>query len=146
MLSTVKYIQDVYYKLDENNEVVACDYKDYCHWHSGLPIERKLSFGFMMVAVWIDPDGIFEVSTTMFGRDLEYRLGVNPKPVVFETMIFGYKGWETNYQERCSTYKEAIDMHNEAIAYVMEIRGSSSKREPANERDLCQKVANCGIS
>jgi hypothetical protein len=52
------------------------------------------------------------VSTVFLG--LDHRYGEEP-PLIFETMIFG-RGFE--YQERCSTWDEAVAMHDRACEVV----------------------------
>lgn len=50
------------------------------------------------------------VSTIFLAIDHNFR-GTGP-PILFETMIFG--GEHDDYQTRCSTWKEAEDMHKKA--------------------------------
>ena len=49
------------------------------------------------------------VSTVFLGLDHAFGVGL---PMVFETMIFG--GEHNDYQERCSTWKQAEAMHKKA--------------------------------
>lgn len=53
------------------------------------------------------------VSTVFLGID--HQFGDGP-PLLFETMIFG--GEHDEYQDRCSTWSEAVEMHNKACAIV----------------------------
>ena len=53
-------------------------------------------------------DGV-RVSTVFLG--LDHSFGQGP-PLLFETMIFG--GEHDEYQERCSTWDEAEEMHKQA--------------------------------
>lgn len=55
-----------------------------------------------------DRDGV-QVSTVFLG--INHRWGEGP-PLIFETMIFG--GPENEWQERCSTWDEAVAMHERA--------------------------------
>lgn len=57
-------------------------------------------------------DGV-RVSTVFLGLDHSFGEG---KPILFETMIFG--GEHDQYQDRCSTWKEAEEMHKKAVALV----------------------------
>lgn len=57
-----------------------------------------------------DSIGDIRVSTVFLGID--QNLGVG-KPLLFETMIFG--GKHDDYQERYSTYKEAVAGHKKAL-------------------------------
>lgn len=51
------------------------------------------------------------VSTVFLGLDHAWDGGL---PLLFETMIFG--GEHDQYQDRCSTWEEAEEMHREACA------------------------------
>lgn len=55
------------------------------------------------------------VSTAFLSIDRGYVPG--EPPILFETRIFGGK-WNQDYQERCSTYEEAILMHERAVNEV----------------------------
>lgn len=52
------------------------------------------------------------VSTVFLGID--HRLGDEGPPLIFETMIFG--GEHDQWQDRCSTWAEAVEMHKKACA------------------------------
>ena len=54
--------------------------------------------------------GKTNVSTVFLGLDHSFGGG---KPLLFETMIFG--GKHDEYQERCSTWEEAEEMHKRAV-------------------------------
>ena len=58
-----------------------------------------------------DEVGDAKVSTVFLG--LDHNWGDGP-PVLFETMIFG--GEHDEYQDRCSTWDEAEQMHAKAVA------------------------------
>ena len=63
-----------------------------------------------------DEIGGYRISTIFLGTNHQYDLN-NPKPILFETMIFGdYPG---EYQERYSTYDEAIEGHYKAKNLVL---------------------------
>jgi hypothetical protein len=57
------------------------------------------------------------VSTVFLGLDHNYLDG---KPILFETMIFGVDN--DSYQTRCSTHREALKMHWQAVNEVKGIR------------------------
>lgn len=57
--------------------------------------------------------GDVRVSTVFLGIDHNWSGG---PPVLFETMIFG--GEHDQYQDRCSTWKQAEQMHEKACALV----------------------------
>ena len=52
------------------------------------------------------------ISTVFLGLDHSFSTGA--VPLLFETMIFG--GEHNQYQDRCSTWEEAENMHNKACA------------------------------
>ena len=56
--------------------------------------------------------GHLRVSTVFLGLDHQWH--PDGPPLLFETMIFD--GSEDEYQERCSTWDEAVQMHAEAVA------------------------------
>ena len=62
------------------------------------------------------PNGMW-VSTVFLGLDHNHW-GRGP-PLLFETMIFGAKDG-SEYQERCSTWEEAEEMHKRAVYMTME--------------------------
>lgn len=60
-----------------------------------------------------DTIGDVRISTVFLGID--HQFGDGP-PLIFETMIFG--GEHDQYQDRCSTWQQAEDMHARACALV----------------------------
>lgn len=48
---------------------------------------------------------------------LDHNHSGEGEPILFETMIFG--GKHNNYMDRCSTYEEALLMHEKALNIVM---------------------------
>jgi hypothetical protein len=63
--------------------------------------------------------GEYWVSTVFLGLDHAWRSEI---PLLFETMIFSHvndaQGLFECYQDRCSTYEQAVIMHGEAIIEV----------------------------
>ena len=55
--------------------------------------------------------GDVHVSTVFLGVDHSFGDGA---PLLYETMIFG--GEHDQYQDRCSTYEQAEEMHKKACA------------------------------
>jgi hypothetical protein len=55
------------------------------------------------------------VSTVFLGIDHQWFDG---PPILFETMIFGPGSTALDYQTRCSTWAEALEMHEEAIHWL----------------------------
>lgn len=63
----------------------------------------------------------FHVSTVFLGLDHGFSSSLmGAEPILFETMIFGLPN-ESEYQDRCSTYQEALRMHEKAILHTMSI-------------------------
>ena len=57
-------------------------------------------------------DGV-KISTVFLGIDHAFGFAV---PLLFETMIFG--GKHDDYQDRCSTWEQAQEMHETALRLV----------------------------
>lgn len=76
-------------------------------------------------SVAIDTDHLtYMVSTIFLG--LDHRLYSpftidDADPLLFETMIFPTDSWDY-YQERCSTYAQALLMHRRAVEHVAKVR------------------------
>ncbi len=81
--------------------------EDPIEWAKGLEEENR--------RVGKDFIGEVMISTVFLG--LDHSFGGGP-PLLFETMIFGgeLEGW----QERCSTWEQAEEMHKKAMAMVRE--------------------------
>lgn len=60
-----------------------------------------------------DKIGDIEISTVFLSIDHSFNGG---KPILFETMIFG--GIHDQYQDRCSTWDEALKMHQVAVDLI----------------------------
>ena len=60
--------------------------------------------------------GVLWVSTVFLGIDHSQGYG---KPILFETMIYNnaMKEW-MDYQTRCATWEEAIEMHSKGIDFA----------------------------
>lgn len=94
-----------YFNLDKDNNVVPCDLEDLCDlYETDTGIDRR--------RVARDEINGYDVSTVFLGAD--YGYGFTEKPLLFETMIFS-KGELDGYQTRCTTWDEAVKMHQEAI-------------------------------
>lgn len=96
-------MQEGYWILDADKNVVRA--KDSFEW------ARYFESSDRIVAKSSIADA--EISTVFLGID--HRWGDGP-PLLFETMIFG--GEHNNYQERCSTWKQAEEMHENACSLV----------------------------
>lgn len=97
-----------YFNLDENNNVIECEQKDWADLYETKEGQERRRVAF-------DEVGKYEVSTVFLG--LDHGHGFTREPLLFETMIFG-KGNLDNYQTRCATWDEAVEMHKEAIELI----------------------------
>ncbi len=91
----------MYYKLNEDKSI--SEVLDVVYW--GKNMEKRWQ-------VKKEVDNIL-VSTVFLGIDHNWNEG---PPILFETMIFG--GEHDQYQERCATYEEALEMHKVACELV----------------------------
>ncbi len=97
----------VWYKLDENHRPVPATMEE---------AEVLLSDIEKRVVKQDDLcDGEVSVSTVFLVLDHNHARG--GKRLLFETMIFG-KDYEGDYQTRCSTWEEALEMHEKALNHV----------------------------
>jgi hypothetical protein len=93
----------LFYKLDDNKNVVHCTLREYTEFID----ENKI----------IKQEDIEEyfISTVFLGIDhccMEYRIEV------FETMIFKNGEWRDIYCSRYATYNEALEGHKKAVEWV----------------------------
>lgn len=96
-----------YYILDDKGQPVPADLVVWARW-----FEDAIGKDSRRVAV-DDVNGA-RISTVFLG--LDHSFGGGP-PLLFETMIFG--GEHDQWQDRCSTRDEALQMHERAKALVM---------------------------
>ena len=90
------------YILDDQNEPVRVgSAMQWAHW-----LEKNLD----RRQVARDKFGDIVVSTVFLGLDHSFGGG---SPLLYETMIFG--GAHDQYQTRCSTREQALEMHKEAL-------------------------------
>jgi|GraSoiStandDraft_26_1057304.scaffolds.fasta_scaffold208824_2 hypothetical protein len=62
--------------------------------------------------------GPYFVSTVFLA--LDHNFSFTGPPILFETMVFGDGGGAVgNYQERCSTWDEALDMHQRGLIWAV---------------------------
>jgi hypothetical protein len=64
--------------------------------------------------------GDVDVSTVFIALDLNFLRRDGDQPLVFETMVFG--GAHDGFQQRCSTWDDALEQHEEAVAMVRKMR------------------------
>lgn len=92
------------YYILEDKTAVPCDYDAWRNWrHSNNRTVAKT-----------EVSGL-HVSTVFVGMDM----GIDEtRAQIFETMIFGLPDDEDEYQERCSTWSEAEEMHRAAVEFA----------------------------
>jgi len=96
-----------HYILDENKNAVPCGLLEWAAFFENNANRRVAEDRF---------DGVY-VSTVFLG--LNHRFGYG-EPLIFETMIFteGEGILDDEYQERCSTWAEALEMHAAAVRFA----------------------------
>ena len=94
----------MWYILDENNKPVESSTTEYYMWEEENPTKR---------IVKQDTIGDIRISTVFLGLDHSYN---SDKPILWETMIFG--GKQDQYQERYSSYEDALIGHQKALDLV----------------------------
>ena len=98
----------MYYKLDENKNVVSCSLEEWCDH-----IERRvLNYSKHVADEEIDGK---RVSTIFLGLDHQWQ--ENGPLQVFETMVFDGSHHDI-YCDRYSTYQEAEEGHKKAVQWV----------------------------
>lgn len=106
----------MWYKLDENNNPVHCsDYTEHNQWRLSLDPEKQTAVGCTVDRIVINDE---TVSTVFLAIDHNYDYSSNPKPILFETMIFG--GYRDGDQERYSSWDEALEGHNRIVNEIIE--------------------------
>lgn len=96
----------MWYKLDEFNNTIPCaSSSEYCEWERLNPEKRRIGR---------DNIGRLLVSTVFLGLDHGYYGDI----LLFETMIFNGDGEEL-YQDRYTTYKDALEQHEEIVKTLM---------------------------
>jgi len=118
-------IPNIFYTLDDENNPVPCD--DLITWALWLHATDKKK-----VARTILPNGI-TVSTVFLGLDHRYPLDPDPRPVLFESMIFG--GPDDGAQYRYHTFAEAIEGHRRAENYFISQRHAEIQARPGPEEN-----------
>ena len=99
----------MYYKLDENKNVVKSSLEEWSTF-----IEGGFPTNYWIVAK--SDVGRYKVSTVFIGMCFDFN-SFNGNPNVFETMVFD-ENEHGIYQTRYSTWKEAESGHQRAIEWV----------------------------
>jgi hypothetical protein len=109
-----------WYILDENNNPKRATILEWSQWRMSDPPNFHVG-STHKGKVW--------VSTVFLGLDHGHDFRKNAAPILFETMIFDLKPRAKkpldrqrarNYQTRCSTWAQALKMHEEACAAAWE--------------------------
>lgn len=95
----------MWYILDENKKPKKVDSEEYSNWCYSYHNLKKVK------QEYIDD---FYISTVFLG--LDYSMDRSGIPVLFETMIF--KKEEDVYQERYTSYDDAVEGHQKAVDLV----------------------------
>jgi hypothetical protein len=98
------------YILDDNKNPIPASFDEWAHWLAVDPNRKIVKQDYL-------PNNIM-VSTVFLGMDHNFGLfdpSILFNPILFETMIFGSNYEDQGYQTRCSTYEEALQMHEEAL-------------------------------
>jgi hypothetical protein len=94
----------MWYTLDENNKIVEANVETFDEWIQKNPLKKPVKQEFV--------DKIY-ISTVFLGLDHSYGGTV---PLLWETMIF--EGSLDGYQERYTSYEEAVKGHEFAVQMV----------------------------
>ncbi len=97
----------MYYKLDENKNVVPSSLEEWTNFIEGRTSESK--------HVGDDEIRNIRISTIFLG--IPYGFDIDDLPLVFETMVFDSDENDI-YMKRYSTYKQAEEGHQDALAWV----------------------------
>lgn len=109
-----------WYILDENNQPKRATIRQWAQWRESNPPNFHAG-STRKGNVW--------VSTVFLGLDHGHSMRKNARPILFETMIFDLKLRAKNprdrqkarsYQTRCSTWEEALEMHEAAVKAAWE--------------------------
>ena len=106
-----------YYYLKEDHSYDPCDLPTWSNQFEELSRAGKRKVAHDIV------EGL-RVSTVWLGLDHNF-LRIGGKPHLFETMIFdddGDYGWDYDYQERYTTWNEAVEGHKKAIEWIKNAR------------------------
>ena len=101
-------VNDDLYIMDENHNVIPePDIRKWGEWMEKNHFNRQIKREELLPGV--------VVSTVFLGMDHSFPAG--KPPILFESMVFG--GDADQYQRRCSTYEEALQMHEDMKWYAL---------------------------
>ena len=98
-----------WYILTTDNEPVAVSVTEAAQWMEDNPKRKQIGFDILLD----ENDKNISVSTVFLGLDHSWN---NKGLVLWETMIFG--GEHDQYQERYSSYEDALEGHQRAIDLI----------------------------
>jgi hypothetical protein len=99
-----------YYILKEKEIIPCSDHIEWCNWIENSTNERIVNQTII---------GEKMISTVFLGIDHSFQFReYNRDPILFETMIFNKDGTTENFQERYSTYHEALEGHNKILKRI----------------------------
>lgn len=101
-------MSNIYYKLDENKNVLPSSIEEWCTFVVG-------TFPINYLSIKKNKVNGFVVSTIFFGVTMTFS--IEDKPIVFETVVFD-KDRKAIYQHQYSSYQEAKQGHKQAIGWV----------------------------
>lgn len=108
---------DMYYILDKNKKTILVhDFEEWCKLFKYEDDSRRV--GDTQI-------GDTRISTVFLGIDHSHFMG---RPLLFETMIFS-NNEDNGYQERYSTWEEAIEGHNKTVELVKSGELSTDSRK-----------------
>lgn len=98
------------YILNDDHTVTEClDLVEWAIWfdknHQKKIVKNEMILG-------------FRVSTVFLGIDYNLGCYTDETPMLFETMVFEPDSWSGIYEDRCSTYDEALQMHDAVCKLV----------------------------
>jgi hypothetical protein len=103
-----------WYILTTDNEPVAVSITKAAQWMEDNPKRKQIGFDILQDK----DDNNISVSTVFLGLDHSWN---NKGLILWETMIFG--GINDQYQERYSSYEDALEGHQRAIDLIKQENG-----------------------
>ena len=118
-------IEEQWYVLDENKEPVKVDRMTGWMSYEAQRIVRE--------------DQICEVrvSTVFLGLDHNHVGKAGDSPILFETMIVGDEKY-SKYQKRCSTWEQAITIHDTSCDFVRQQDSLAADVEDCSEHNFIE--------
>jgi hypothetical protein len=109
-----------WYILDDENKPVPSTITEYVEWEEQNEEKR------IVKQEYIGDD--IRVSTVFLGLDHAWN---SKTPVLWETMIFG--GEHDQYQDRYTSYEDALEGHQKAITLITKENGNIEQRNSESD-------------